>query len=206
MSLLSNQRIQNQPTDKKPNPIIWFFFAILIPVIVAIIITIVVLSIAGFDVGSWAKETGSKIPGISSFVKTDEEKEAEQLTKNHSLKLQEKDDQIAELEDEVDDHLHTIDTLKDDILKLQQQLESNEEISSSELEIDEEQTNTVKEMASSYRKMDPKQAAVIIETMDRSMALDILHEVSNDVRGKIIEEMTTDKAVEITEAFIKRSE
>lgn len=205
MVLLSKQLTKDQLDEKKSNPIMWFFFAILIPVIVAIIITIVILSIAGIDVGAWAKETGSKIPGISTFVQTDEEKDMQKLEEEHSQEIQEKDKQILDLEDVVNEHVHTIEKITDDALKLEQQLQSNETGKDRNEEKASDDNKQIKEMAASYRKMSSKQAAKIIEQLERSIALDILHELSNDVRGHIIEEMSEDKAVEITEQYIKQT-
>ncbi|HLQ98145.1 MAG TPA: hypothetical protein VK135_05590, partial [Candidatus Dormibacteraeota bacterium] len=60
--------------QKKTNPILWFLFAIVIPVIIALILTFIILMATGTDISGWAKNTGSKIPVISSFITTEEEK------------------------------------------------------------------------------------------------------------------------------------
>ncbi|HLR16128.1 MAG TPA: hypothetical protein VK144_09895 [Bacillota bacterium] len=201
---MSKSGSTNQQTEKKPNPIVWFFFAILIPVIVAIIITVVILSIAGVDVGAWAKETGSNIPVVSNFVKTDEEIALEDTREQHNKAMEGKEQEISELQNIVDEQTNTIETLTQEALKLEQQIKSSEHLDFEE-DIDVDRDETIKEMASSYRKMNAKQAAKIIEKMERSIALDLLHELSNDVRGKIIEEMSEEKAIEITEQYINQS-
>lgn len=200
---MQNGEIHN---NKKPNPIIWFFFAIVIPLIVAIIITFVILSIAGINVSEWAKKTGSNIPIVSSFIQTDEEKDLEELKQSFEEKIEAKDAKITELEGIVHEHISTIEKLEGDALKLEQQLQSNENTETQDDNEDVDEQKTVKEIASSYRKMDSAQAAIILEKMDRSIALDILHELSNDKRGEIIEEMTEDKAVEVTEQYIQRTQ
>lgn len=205
MSLLSKSEPKNQQIEKKPNPISWFFFVFLIPVIVAIIITVVILSIAGIDVGVWVKETGSNIPVVSNFVKDDEKIEIDDIREQHSKVLEEKEHKISELQEIVDEQASTIETLTQEALKLEQNIQSSENLDVGE-EIDVDRDQTIKEMASSYRKMNAKQAAKIIEKMDRNIALDLLHELSNDVRGKIIEEMSEEKAIEITEQYINQSQ
>lgn len=204
MSLLSKPRTTNQHVEKKPNPIVWFFFAVLTPFIVAIIITVVVLSIAGIDVGAWAKETGSNIPIVSKFIKTDEEMALEDIRKQYSKAIEDKERKISELQEIVDEQTSTIETLTQDSRKLEQHIQSSENLNVDEEE-DLDHGQTIKEMASSYRKMNAKQAAKIIEKMERNIALDLLHELSNDVRGKIIEKMSEEKAIEITEQYINQS-
>ena len=71
---------ENQTNKKKTNPVLWVLFAIIIPLIIVIILIGVVLGVAGFNVIDWAKEKGSDIPVVSSFVSTEEDTNIEFIT------------------------------------------------------------------------------------------------------------------------------
>src|SRR5690625_6226290 len=70
---------------KSVNPFLWFIFAIVIPVIIIISLTVLVLAIAGFDVSGWTKDKASNIPIVSSFITTEEEKKIEEDRKSTRL-------------------------------------------------------------------------------------------------------------------------
>src|SRR5690625_5512256 len=69
---------------KSVNPFLWFIFAIVIPVIIIISLTVLVLAIAGFDVSGWTKDKASNIPIVSSFITTEEEKKDRKSTRLNS--------------------------------------------------------------------------------------------------------------------------
>lgn len=192
--------------EKKMNPLLWFFFVVLVPTIAAIVIAVVIMSIAGVNVGEWVKKTGSNIPVISSFIKTEEEKSIEELEDKLVQTIEEKDREIAELEATVEQHVDDIDKLTEEVETAEQQLLSSVDTEEIEQEREETTQNTIKEMAASYQKMNHNQAAKIIEEMDRTLALTLLSELPNDVRGKIIEKMDAEIAVKITEQYMNQTE
>lgn len=192
--------------EKKMNPLFWFFFVVLVPTIAAIVIAVVIMSIAGVNVGEWVKKTGSNIPIISSFIKTEEEKSIEELEDKLVQTIEEKDREIAELEATVEQHVDDIDKLTEEVETAEQQLLSSVDTEEIEREREETTQNTIKEMAASYQKMNHNQAAKIIEEMDRTLALTLLSELPNDVRGKIIEKMDAEIAVKITEQYMNQTE
>lgn len=192
--------------EKKMNPLFWFFFVVLVPTIAAIVIAVVIMSIAGVNVGEWVKKTGSNIPIISSFIKTEEEKSIEELEDKLVQTIEEKDREIAELEATVEQHVDDLDKLTEEVETAEQQLLSSVDTEEIEQEREETTQNTIKEMAASYQKMNHNQAAKIIEEMDRTLALTLLSELPNDVRGKIIEKMDAEIAVKITEQYMNQTE
>ncbi len=206
MSLLSKQSSNLQTKEKKTNPIIWIIFGVLVPMIVAAVIAVVIMSIAGVNVGEWVKQTSSNLPIISSLIKTDEDKSIEELEEKLAQMIEKKDREIAELEATIDEQVYQIDQLSEEVLVAEQQLLAHEHNEEVEHEQEKQPQNTIKEMAASYQKMNHNQAAKIIEEMDRTLALALLNELPNDVRGKIIEKMDGENAVIITEAYMNQGE
>ncbi|GGB30305.1 hypothetical protein F3157_13285 [Virgibacillus dakarensis] len=193
----------NQPKTQgkqKTNPIVWFLFAIVIPVIVAITLAIIIFTLAGVNVIDWVKNTGNNIPVISSFVTTDEEKNLQQTEEKMKAALEKKDEKIEELTQNVNDLEATIDKMEQEKLKLENRTTSDE-LDGSTTE-QESENDTVKTISSSFKEMDPKQAALIFQKLDSDMAISILKELSNKARGKIIAEMDPETAAKLTKMFI----
>jgi hypothetical protein len=60
--------------DKKPNMFIRILVAVVLPFIITVALTIFVLQLFGVDVLGWTEEKLAQTPIISSFVKTEDEK------------------------------------------------------------------------------------------------------------------------------------
>ncbi|WP_099158099.1 MotE family protein [Virgibacillus ndiopensis] len=196
---------QNKQKREKSNPILWFIFAIVIPIIVAITLTVIIFSVAGVNVMDWVKKTGNDIPVISSIVTTDEEKDIERSEAKMQETLKNKDAKINKLTQNVDDLESTIDQLEQKIAKLENSNteQSTSEETSSEAGDDNSNTNPVKTIASSYKEMDSEQAANIIANLEDNLAISILKELPNDVRGTIFDEMDPEKAAQLTQLFVE---
>lgn len=182
------------------NPFLWFIFAIVLPLIIASIITVIVLSFSGIDVIGWATEKGSTMPVISKYIKTDEEKDI-------MLKLDRAEETIEKQKEEIEDlksEIESLEAIKDqqeqDIVKLENKtiIDESAEGSSATIEVSEQ----LKQTAGSFRKMDEQKAADIIQNLDKESAVDILEQLSNDVRGKIMEEMEPKNAADLTKRML----
>ena len=188
---------ENQTSKKKMNPVLWFLFAIIIPLIIVIVIVWVVLGVAGFSVFDWAEE--NDIPVISSFVSSEEdtntEREAERLT---SL-LTSKDEEIEQLNLEVNNLQTNITELEQELLKLENASDSAE-VAEADAALSEENpsSDSVKQVVTSFEEMDSENAAAIIGHMEQTEALVILQAISNDIRGEILQEMEPEVAAEFT--------
>src|SRR5690625_3371792 len=123
--------------QKKMHPILWFLFAIIIPVLIAISLTIVVLSAAGFNVVGWMKETGSNIPILSSVIKKDEEIKHEQIEKKLQDTITSQSEEIEQLTQHIENLEANIDQLEKEIIKLENKNQNEEK----RLEEDEENLN-----------------------------------------------------------------
>lgn len=190
---------QNKSIEGKTNPFIWFLFAIVVPLIVAVIITVIILLVAGVNVGDWVKKTGSKIPVVSTVIKTDEEKNLEKQNAEATQTINKQNEEIAQLTDEIES-LQTInEELEQEIVKLEK---ANENNTSKEPDEETETVNMVKQASTSFKDMDPEKAAPIFQSLEKSSAVSILKELSNDVRGEILAEMDPELAAELTELLM----
>src|SRR5690625_2630062 len=114
----------NKKRSEKHHPILWFLFAIVVPLIVAVVLVVIILSVAGVNVIDWAKNTRSNMPVVSNFVKTDEEKEMEEASKQQEEMIENQVMEIEQLNEEIDHLQSTNETLEQEIVKLENQLNS----------------------------------------------------------------------------------
>ncbi|MGP4106985.1 MotE family protein [Virgibacillus sp. L01] len=192
----------NKKQQNKTNPILWFFFAIVIPFIVAITLTVIIFTVAGVDVVGWAKSTGNSIPVISSVITTDKEKNEQREEKKTKDIIASKDEKIAQLNQKVSNLESTVGQLEQEIVKLENRNANEEKIKSETADEAESGNESIKAISSSFNEMDSAQAALIIENMEQDLAVGILKQIPNDVRGGIFEEMEPDLAAELTQLFV----
>lgn len=186
---------------KKMNPFLWFLFAIVIPLLIAVVIAVIAFSMAGVNVMDWVKEKGSNIPVVSSLIESPEGESVEQTPDQTSEKLAAKNEQIEQLNQQVQDMETTIDRLEEEAVILENRNKQNE--ATAEVEADNESENSsISTIASSFKDMDSEQAALIMQDLDNQTAVSILEDVSNKVRGAILAEMEPAKAADLTKIFI----
>jgi flagellar motility protein MotE (MotC chaperone) len=194
---------QKQNNKGKTNPLLQIFFAVIIPACVIIALVIVILSFSGVDVAGWAKNAGSHIPVVSSVVSSGEdEKEAGNTIRDETL-ITRKDEEINKLKEEIKDLEIHIDHLEQDMVKLENRNKSEKRAGESSESKKTETENNIKKASASFRKMDPGQAASIISRLEKENAVRILMELSNDVRGDILEAMEPEQAAGLTELLLK---
>lgn len=196
------KKIKEKPN--KTNPVLWFFFAIVIPFIVAITITVIIFTVAGVDVIGWAKNTGNNIPVVSSVITTDKEKNSQRAEEKMKDTIASKDEEISQLNREVSSLESTVDKLEQENVKLENS-NSNENDSKSDTSDKagtEAGNDSIKTISSSFKDMDSEQAALITENMEQDLAVGILKQVPNDVRGEIFEQMDPGLAAELAQLFV----
>ncbi|MGD6803022.1 MotE family protein [Rossellomorea vietnamensis] len=181
--------------EKTNSPFQWVLFAGIIPLLFAVVTTLVVLSLAGVNVFEKAKEAGEKIPVISSVIPTDAKEEAARL-----------EARVLSLQSEIEDKLSEISSLqgkitsqeqeKEKLLAEQEQLQAKIE----ELEqIQQENKRAFKEMISTFETMSAKSAAPVLANMENEKAIKILSNVKPDTLAKILEKMAPEDAAMYTE-------
>lgn len=187
---------------KSMNPFLWIVFAIIIPLIIVSTLTVFILNMAGVDVTGWFKNTASNIPVVSNFITTEEEQAVEDEIKKLTEMIEEKDLEIARLQTISEDLEMTISRLNQQILKLENEIASRDELAEQEEELEVENNESLKQIVSSYESMKTKQAAIIIQNLENDLAIDILKELPNDRRGKILEAMDPERVAELTKLFV----
>lgn len=185
--------------NKKTNPILWFLFAIVIPAIVMLVLVYTVLIFAGIDVNNWLKNTGKKVPVISSFITTEEELAFAELEEKYTTLKEQHESETQSATTELESYQETIEQLEDEIDQLEAKLSFNEENATEEASLTTSETETVKKLSASFKTMKPKQAALIFADLDKNIAIELLETLANDDRGKILEAMEPKQAAELTE-------
>lgn len=190
-----------EENKKKTNPILWTLFAIVIPLMIVSVIAVFVLSLVGVDVTGWMKEKGSNIPVVSSLVTTDEEKDLKRQLEQANETIESQAEEIEALNQEIEHLEGIIEDLELDMERIENRNESEESLLEDSDLTDEEE---MKRVASSFRKMDPEDAAQIIQNLDQTNAIAILSNLSGDVRGDILAEMEPRQAAEIMTAMMNQ--
>lgn len=192
----------------KSNPILWFLFVIVVPLIVALTIITVIFTVAGFNVIDWAKNTGNNIPVLSSVISTDEEDNKQQTEQTFKDKLTKKDKKIDELKKNVTNLEETVEQLEQEIAK-QENAEPTTEMKEEETEkdsVEEKKNSQLLSMTASFEQMDPEQSALILQGLEESMVIEILKGLPEDVRAGILESMEPEKAAQYTKAYLSSPE
>ncbi|WP_042223768.1 MotE family protein [Oceanobacillus manasiensis] len=187
---------------KKTNPFLWFLFAIVIPLLIALVIAAIAFSMAGVNVMDWIKEKGSGVPVVSSLITEPEKESGEEALEQTAEQLTAKDEEIEQLNQQVQDMKAIIDRLEEEAIILENRNKQNEATAEMDKEEEETANSTIQTIASSFKDMDGEQAALIIQDLDNQTAISILKEVSNKVRGAILAEMEPAKAADLTKRFI----
>ncbi|TCT26770.1 flagellar motility protein MotE (MotC chaperone) [Melghiribacillus thermohalophilus] len=193
---MSSEQIQKH--KKEGGKLQWFFFVIVIPLLFAITLALIVLTIAGYNVFQISEHIGSKIPVVSNFVGNDEEVLQEENT-NLLATIEDQKEQIETLQLDIESKDEEIQELNEQIQQLQNQLEQNEQ---SQQERDE----LISNVTESFSQIKAEQAAQIIENLTDESALLILEKLPAEQRGAVLAAMDPEKAAELTQNFINPGE
>lgn len=184
----------------KMNPLLWFLVAIVIPIFFALILAYVIFSIAGVNVSGWIKDKTADMPVVSSMLLSEEEQDLKRRNEKLKTSVEDKDKEIEQLNQSIEDLEETIDGLEKEMLKLEKNSTNSEE-DDDEVEEDDEGMTT-KQIAGSFKDMEPEQAALIIQRLDQETAVSILTAMSNKVRGHVLEAMDAEQAANLTKELV----
>lgn len=198
---MSNKIEEKQPTnnspedvevEKKYSKIQWFFACFVVPLLFSVVVSLVVMSMAGINVFHLAEKYKDKIPDVTSLVNHDEKTSAptERITSLNATIKQQKQE-IAKLKTEIESKLKDLKGSKEEIDLLTKQLESLQE---------KQVTATVKleELAKVYETMSAKKSAAIFSKMDNKDVIEILVNMNNEARAAVLEKMDPVKAAKLT--------
>ncbi|KAB2337511.1 hypothetical protein F7731_07855 [Cytobacillus depressus] len=179
-----------------------FIYIILIPLLFAITVVLIVMTILGVNIFEVAKEYGQKVPFVSSMSNEENPKSIEVL-----------ESKMIDLEAEIKDR-------EAKITKLESQLESkDEEITQIQLEMErlegeiieltamkEENKRAFKDIIKTYETISAKKAAPILSQMGEEEALRILSSIKSDTLAAIMEKMAPEDAARYTELLTTSDE
>ncbi|WP_100403056.1 MotE family protein [Bacillus sp. FJAT-42315] len=195
-----------QEKGNKAGKLQWFLFAIVIPILFAITVALIVMTVAGVNIFDKAKELGTSIPGVSSMIDSEASKD-EKVAKNRLVSLQaEVEDQKAEIEklqkkleaskQEVEKLLTEKDRLK---VELEQQQKQQQDSKDGQPDGGNKPDDKVDNpLVDTYESMAPKNIANIIVNLSDKEAVDIISAMSTDKQAKILEKLPPETAAKYT--------
>ncbi|HZW68182.1 MAG TPA: hypothetical protein VFF20_06225 [Pseudogracilibacillus sp.] len=184
---------------KKMNPFLTIIFAFILPLIVALVLAVILLSFLGVDLAGWTEDKLAKTPIVSSFVKTEDEKSLMAKLEKADETINIQKEMIEELEGEIEQLEGQIDNMEIEMAKLENESTEENEKDLTDLEEDVD----IKKLASSFRKMEKEQAANIVSNLSVTTAVILLSNVSPDVRGEILEAMEPQAAANLMENMME---
>lgn len=186
--------LEETKSETKYNKLQWFFFVIVIPLLFAIAIALVVMTIAGLNVFDMVEEYGEKIPGIATLLdKKEVSTSKDEVETVFSLRatIEDQKDEIANLQGEIDSKQTEIVASQEEIEKLTNEIKILQEK-------EKQATIKLEELAKVYETMSSKKSSAILAAMANEDALDIISTMNNTARAAVLEKMEPTKAAELT--------
>ncbi|WP_440895310.1 MotE family protein [Amphibacillus sp. Q70] len=190
----------NQNSESKKISFLQWIFLIIIPLILAISITFIVLSLLDLNPIDKAKEFANHIPIINNFVTTEEEEELERKERQYQNQIDDLESEMAILESDLIVKTTEVDQLNQEITRLNNQLDNLREESSEEEE--EGLDDNLTKLIDTYQEMAPKKAAPILANMSDPIAIGILREIDEAQRAAILSAMDPENAAAFSEQLL----
>ncbi|MCP8616520.1 MotE family protein [Salirhabdus salicampi] len=184
---------------EKPNKLQSFIFVIFIPTVFAITLMLVVLSVIGVDITSHAKAFGKNVPFLSAFILDEDAEELEAKHRELEQTIKDKDQYIQQLEFENGQQKKDLESLQQEVEMLSQKLDETEHT-------EQKREEKIKTVTTSFKDMEPEEAANILEKMKEQDILLIMTDLSAKQRGEILAAMDSEKAATIIQTFFQGEE
>jgi flagellar motility protein MotE (MotC chaperone) len=180
---------------EKSGRLAWFLMVIAVPMIFAVTVFAIVLSMMGVNVLEEAAKAGKNFPIFSTFL--NENKGSDSSIKTAAIdqeqyakkQLKEQDDYIKRLEADLRKKEEETSSLKDEVVKLKQQ---NDETTAA---MEQKKDGSLSEL---YAEMSSKQAAAVLVLLDNASAADILESLETEKQAEILSKMEPSDAAEMT--------
>ncbi|MBM7552748.1 MotE family protein [Thalassobacillus pellis] len=183
---------------KSTNKLLWFTFAVIIPVAFAILLAIIVMTIAGINVGDQVSKYTKNIPGISSIF-SEEEKPAIEQSTGKSRELEQKEQVIMQLEETLSGKTAMVEDLEQQVKDLEAKLEAAKNTE------EENKEESLQMISSSFKDIDPEEAAPIFAKLDKQIAVKVLGNMPPGERGAVFAAMEPELAAELTSLIIEKN-
>jgi flagellar motility protein MotE (MotC chaperone) len=190
--------VEKERDEKTFSRLQWIFFAGIIPLLFAVIVTLIVMTFMGVNIF----EKVSEIPVLSKVLPSEGKKNIEKFDKkivNLQGQLKDKDAKITQLQSKIDNQEQE----KEQLLRHEQDLKKQiDELK----QIQEDNKRAFKEVVSTFEAMSAKSAAPVLIAMEEAEALKILSNIKPDSLAKILEKMPPEEAATFTESISIESE
>ncbi|MGR3763862.1 MotE family protein [Rossellomorea sp. NS-SX7] len=168
----------------------WIVFVVFIPLLFAITVALVVMTLAGINVF----EKAQSVPFVSNILPAENEQDQEQL-KSRIVSLQasieDKEAKISQLQSEIGGKEKENEKLQATIEQQKLELEELRQIG-------EENKRAFKEVVSTFESMSAKSAAPVLLKMEDQEAIKILSSIKPDDLADILEKMPPEDAARYT--------
>ena len=194
--------LEEEKASKKQSRFQSFIFIFFIPMLFAITVALIVMTILGVNVFELTKEYSQKLPFVSSAIdeenpKTMEKMEAKMIELEAEIK--DREAKISKLETELENK-------DEEISQVQLEKERLEEEIAELTAMKEENKRAFKDIIKTYETISAKKAAPILSQMSEEEALQILSNIKADTLAAIMEKMEPADAARYTELLTATAE
>ncbi|ELK44743.1 hypothetical protein M662_09205 [Bacillus sp. SB49] len=172
------------------------FSAVVFPLLFLVVLTVIVMTLMGYNVFEQVEKYGANIPGIADTTSTDSASSEE--TDKLQAMLANKEAEIEQLKEQASAGDAEKKDMENQIVQLEKELEGTTEERGEE-DVEED---SAKDIAASFQKMDPEEAAPIISTMNQDLAVQVLRLIAVEERGDILGQMDPEIAASYASALI----
>ncbi|MBM7647129.1 flagellar motility protein MotE (MotC chaperone) [Bacillus ectoiniformans] len=194
------KKVESDEETKGYSTFQWILFVLIIPLLFALTIALIVMTVAGVNVFEKGKEISAHIPGLSSLTEKDEANQTGggKADKEKVVELQ---TELADKEAEIDQLAKKLDASDQEIEKLlteKDRLEVELEQLKNQEEGEAANTKNDNSIISTYETMAPKNIANILVNLSDNEAVGILAELETDKQADILEKLPPETAAKYT--------
>ncbi len=191
---------KRQDNQNKKISLIQWLFLIIIPLILAISIAFIILSILDLNPGAKVKELANQIPVINQIVTTEEEAAIERKENQLENQITALKSDKSGLEADLSAQEVELNQLNQEIERLSHLLEQS--LNDNESQVELESQDGLKIVIDTYQKMSAKSAAQILTNMKNADAIRILAELDEELRAAILSALDPESAANFTEQLL----
>ncbi|MBU8877833.1 MotE family protein [Bacillus sp. FJAT-29790] len=192
-------KVLEEKESKKYTKFQSFILIVFIPLLFAITVALIAMTILGYNVFEITKEYSQKIPFISTEEKTQSVEELETKMIELEAEIKDREAKISQLETKLD-------SKDQEISKAQKERERLEEEIDELTAMKEENKRAFKDIVKTYETISAKKAAPIISQMSEPEAIKILSNLKAATLAGIMEKMDPKDAARFTELLTVEKE
>ncbi|GAA4060075.1 MotE family protein [Amphibacillus indicireducens] len=187
---------KGQDNQTKKTSFLQWLFLIIIPLILAITITFIILSILDLNPGAKVKEFANQIPVVNQWVTTDEEAEIERRENILQNQITTLEQDKLDLETNLSIQEAELDQLNQEIARLTLQLE--QALTEAESQVQQELDDGLNKVVNTYQEMSAKSAAQVLAELNHAEAVQILAKLDEEQQAAILSALDPETAASYT--------